>query len=138
MVLVAPPSHPLSKKPKVTVSQLPAHPLILREAGSGFRHCFEKSLDRVGRTLADLRVTLELGSNEAIKEAVIRGVGVAVLSVLAVRKELTAGRMRVIEFKDIRCDRDMFVVLDRRRVTPLPAKLFLNFLETNPISDATP
>ena len=46
--------------------------LILREAGSGLRHCFEESLGRVGLSLADFRVALELGSNEAIKEAVAR------------------------------------------------------------------
>jgi hypothetical protein len=37
------------------------------------RHWFEKSLERVGWSLADLRVALELGSNEAIKEAALRG-----------------------------------------------------------------
>jgi DNA-binding transcriptional LysR family regulator len=119
----------------VTVNQLAAHPLVLREAGSGLRHCFEQSLDRAGRSLNDLRVALELGSNEAIKEAVLRGVGVAVLSVLAVQKEIKAGTLHALEVKDIHCDRDMFVVLDQRRVPPLTARLFLNFLEANPIPD---
>jgi DNA-binding transcriptional LysR family regulator len=138
MVLVVPVDHALSKKRKVTVNQLADHPLILREAGSGLRHCFEKALDQVGRTLADLRVTLELGSNEAIKEAVLRGVGVAVLSILAVQRELSAGRLKVVEFKDIHCDREMFVVLDRRRVMPFAARLFLNFLEAHPIPGTAP
>lgn len=135
MVLVAPPAHPLTKKKSVTVNQLAAHPLVLREAGSGLRHCFEKSLDRAGWSLNDLRVALELGSNEAIKEAVLRGVGVAVLSVLAVQKEIKAGTLHALEVKDIHCDRDMFVVLDQRRVPPLTARLFLTFLEANPIPD---
>lgn len=135
MVLVAPAEHPLSRKKKITVNQLAAHPLIMREAGSGLRHCFEKSLDRAGRSLADLRVALELGSNEAIKEAVHRGVGVAVLSTLAVQKELKLGSLHALEVEDIHCDRDMFVVQDRRRVAPVPARLFLTFLETNPVPD---
>lgn len=133
MVLVAPPGHPLVRKKSVTVDQLAAHPLILREAGSGLRHCFEKALEGVGRLLAELRVTLELGSNEAIKEALRRGVGVAVLSVYAVHKELDAGRLLALPIKDIRCDRDMYVVQDRRRVLPLPTRLFLTYLETNPV-----
>lgn len=132
MVLVAPPGHPLLRKKKVTVDQLAPYPLVLREAGSGLRHCFEKALERVGRSLAELRVTLELGSNEAIKEAVQRGGGIAVLSVYAVHKELEAGRLLAIPMKDIHCDRDMYVVQDHRRVLPLPARLFLNYLETNP------
>jgi DNA-binding transcriptional LysR family regulator len=133
MVLVIPPAHPLSRKKAVTVNQLAAQPLVLREAGSGLRHCFEKSLEQAGRLLTELRVVLELGSNEAIKEAVHRGVGVAVLSVFAVQKELDAGGLRVLEFKDIHCDREMFVVNDRRRVLPLPARLFMTFLATNPL-----
>jgi DNA-binding transcriptional LysR family regulator len=135
MVLVAPTGHPLTRKRKVTVSQLAAHPLILREAGSGLRHCLEKSLEQTGRSLAQLRVALELGSNEAIKEAVLRGVGVAVLSFLAVKKEIRAGQLHALEVSDIHCDRDMFVVTDRRRVLPLPARLFLTFLETHPLAD---
>ena len=135
MVLVVPPGHALGRKKKVTVDQLAAHPLILREAGSGLRHCFEKALERAGRSLAELRVALELGSNEAIKEAVLRGVGVAVLSVFAVQKEIKAGSLHALEVEDIHCDRDMFVVQDRRRVPPLPARLFLTFLEANPVPD---
>jgi DNA-binding transcriptional LysR family regulator len=138
MVLVAPPGHVLSMKKTVTVDELAAHPLVLREAGSGLRHCFEKSMDRAGRSLAELRVALELGSNEAIKEAVHRGVGVAVLSLLAVRKEVGSGTLHALEVEGIRCDRDMFVVQDRRRVPPLTTRLFLNFLDANPIADLGP
>lgn len=138
MVLVVPAGHPLSKRKKVSLSQLARYPLVLREAGSGLRHCFEKSLEKARQSLADLRVALELGSNEAIKEAVLRGVGVAVLSTLAVEKELQAGRLHALEVSGVHCDRDLFVVRDRRRVLPLSARLFLLFLETHPITTATP
>ncbi len=133
IVLVVPPGHVLGRRKKVQVKQLARHPLVLREVGSGLRHCFEKSLEKVGRTLADLQVVMELGSNEAIKEAVLRGVGVAVLSTFAVQKEIKSGQLKSLEVTDLHCDRDMFVVQDRRRVLPLPARVFLNFLETNPI-----
>jgi DNA-binding transcriptional LysR family regulator len=135
MVLAVPPGHPLAARKKVTLRQLLAHPLILREAGSGLRHCFEKSLERAGRSPAELRIALELGSNEAIKEAILRGAGLAVLSAYAVRKEVEAGRLHAVEVRDLRCDRDMFVVSDRRRVLPPPARLFLLFLETHPLPE---
>lgn len=133
MVLVAPPGHPLARKRKVTVDQLAAYPVVLREAGSGIRHCFEKALEQEGRSLAELRVTLELGSNEAIKAAVRRSVGVAVLSVYAVHKELEAGHLLALPLQDIHCDRDMYVVQDRRNVLPFPARQFLTYLAANPI-----
>jgi DNA-binding transcriptional LysR family regulator len=138
MALVIPPDHTLGKRRAASVGQLAAYPLILREAGSGLRHCFEKALDRTGKSLADLRVALELGSNEAIKRAVQRGVGVAVLSAITVQKEVAAGQLRALEIKGIGCNRDMFVVRDRRRVVSIPAQLFLTFLDTNAPPDLAP
>jgi DNA-binding transcriptional LysR family regulator len=138
MVLVVPPGHALCRRKKVSLRQLLGFPLVMREVGSGLRHCFEKSLEQAGRSLGDLQVALELGSNEAIKEAVLRGVGVAVLSIYAVEKELQTGGLIALEVTDLRCDRDMFIVQDKRRVLPLPAKLFLIFLESQPISTPAP
>jgi DNA-binding transcriptional LysR family regulator len=138
MVLVVPPGHPLGRRKAATVDQLAAHPLVLREPGSGLRHGFEQALGRAGRSPADLRVVLELGSNEAIKAAVLRGVGVAVLSELAVRREVDAGTLCALEVEGIGGDRDLFVVTDRRRVPPLPARLFLTFLERRPVPGLDP
>jgi DNA-binding transcriptional LysR family regulator len=129
MVLAVPPRHPLGKRRKVAMRQLADHPLVLREAGSGLRHGFEQALEQAGRSLADFHIALELGSNEAVKAAVLRGVGVAVLSVYAVQKELKAKQLQCLTFSDLHCDRDMFIVQDKRRVLPLPARLFLLFLE---------
>lgn len=138
MVLVVPPGHALSRRKMLSVKQLPRHPLVLREVGSGLRHCFEKSLDKAGLSLADLQVALELGSNEAIKEAVLRGVGVAILSTYAVQKEIRTGQLHALTVSDLHCDREMYIVQDRRRVLPLPARLFLLFLETHPITVEKP
>jgi DNA-binding transcriptional LysR family regulator len=133
MVLVVPPHHALFRRKKVSVRQLSPYPFVLREVGSGLRHCFEKSLDKAGLSLADLQVALELGSNEAIKEAVLRGVGIAILSTYAVQKELRARQLCGLTVSDLHCDRDMYLIQDRRRVLSLPARLFLLFLETHPI-----
>ena len=138
MILIVPHGHPLSRRKKVTLKELISHPLILREAGSGLRHCFEKSLERVGRSMGAFRIALELGSNEGIKEAVMRGVGVAMLSTYAVQKEVKSGQMHALEVGDLHCDRDLFILQDRRRVLPFPARLFLHFLEAHPIVTQAP
>jgi DNA-binding transcriptional LysR family regulator len=138
MVLVVPPDHPWSRRKKISFNELCKQPLILREAGSGLRHCFEKELARLGKSLGDLQIVLELGSNEAIKEAVLRGLGLAVLSSYAVEKELRAGQLAALKITNLHCDREMFVVWDRRRVLPAPARVFRFFLETHPIPDPTP
>jgi DNA-binding transcriptional LysR family regulator len=92
----------------------------------------------MGKSLRDLHIALELGSNEAIKEAVLRGLGVAVLSSYAVQKELKAGHLIALKVPDLHCDREMFFVWDRRRVLSAPARTFRCFLETNPLSKAAP
>jgi DNA-binding transcriptional LysR family regulator len=137
MLLVVPRGHALSKRKKLALKQLIPYPLILRESGSGLRHCFEKSLDRAGHSLSELRIALELGSNEAIKEAVLRGAGVAILSNYAVQKEVRARQLHTLEVSDLGCDRDMFVVQDKRRALPLPARQFLFFLETSSLPGLT-
>jgi DNA-binding transcriptional LysR family regulator len=138
MILVVPPKHAWSKRKNVSFKQLSRQPLVLREAGSGLRYCFEKELARLGISLGDLQIALELGSNEAIKEAVLRGLGVAVLSSYAVEKELRAGQLLALKVKDLHCDRELFVVWDGRRVLSAPARTFRFFLETHPIADPVP
>jgi DNA-binding transcriptional LysR family regulator len=138
MVLVVPPNHAWRKRKHVSFKQLCKQPLILREAGSGLRYCFEKELARLGKSLGDLQIALELGSNEAIKEAVRRSLGLAVLSSYAVEKELRAGQLVALKVTDFHCDREMFIAWDRRRVLSPPARTFRFFLETNPIPDPLP
>lgn len=133
IVVVAPPGHALGRRKTITVAQLARQPLILREAGSGLRHSFEDALKRAGWSLADFNVSLELGSNEAIKEAVRRGIGVAVLSTYAVRKEFAAGQLLVLDIKGMQCARQMYVVTDHRRAQSIPTRLFLSWLESHPL-----
>jgi DNA-binding transcriptional LysR family regulator len=82
-----------------------------------------------------LRVALELGSNEAIKAAVVRGLGLAVLSDQAVQKELQAGQLHALRVTGLPLERQMFVVWDRRRALPIPARLFLDFVAPCPHSE---
>lgn len=138
MVLIVPAGHAWSKRKRVSVNSLCKQPLVLREAGSGLRHCFEKGLQRAGKSLRDIQVALELGSNEAIKEAVLRGIGVAMLSSYAVQKEIKSGELTALQLTDLNCDREMFVVWDRRRVLSAPARVFQHFLESNPIPELAP
>jgi DNA-binding transcriptional LysR family regulator len=129
MVLIVPADHPWARRRRVSLAQLAGQPLVLREPGSGSRWCLEEALARAGKSLPDLDVALELGSNEAIKEAVQHGLGAAFLSTHAVEKEVEAGRLRALQVADLPLRRDIFAVHDRRRALPIPARLFLDLLE---------
>jgi DNA-binding transcriptional LysR family regulator len=130
LALIVPATHAWKRRNQLTLEELCRHPIIVREPGSGSRWCLEQSLTQVGKSLRDLRVELELGSNEAIKEAVLKGLGLAILSKRAVGKEIQGGELRALKVARLPLLREMFVVWDRRRVLPIPAQLFLDLLES--------
>jgi DNA-binding transcriptional LysR family regulator len=128
LALVVPATHPWGGCASVPLEEFCNQPLVLREAGSGSRWCLEQALARANRSVADLCVVMELGSNEAIKEAVLRGMGAAVLSTHAVQKEVRAGQLAALPVEGLPLEREMFAVWDRRRALPIPARLFLDLL----------
>ena len=68
---------------------------------------------------------MELGSNEAIKEAVLRGVGVAVMSASTVAKEAADGVFHLMSVKGLRMVREFYFVHDESRAFPPSAQIFL-------------
>lgn len=128
LVVVVPRSHAWARRKRVPLAQFADEPLILREAGSASRGCLEQALSATDTPLSAMRVSLELGSNEAIKEAVRRGLGLAVLSTHVVRREVEAGQLHAVEVSGLHLTRDMYVVCDRRRAMPIPARLFVDLL----------
>jgi DNA-binding transcriptional LysR family regulator len=128
LVLVVPPANPLAQRKRIALSQFLGQPLIVREPGSASRACLEQALAAAGAPVSSLRIALELGSNEAIKEAVRRGLGLAVLSSHVVRRDVEAGQLHTLEVTGLNLTREMFAVWDRRRVLPIPARLFLDLL----------
>jgi DNA-binding transcriptional LysR family regulator len=131
LVLVVPPRHRWVGQ-RISPPALSQEPIILRESGSGSRASVVASLERYGMALADLNVALELGSNAAIKDAVRRGLGVAFLSRMAVRKELDGRELEMVEVDGLDLAREFYLVYDRRRPLGAAALAFLHLLELRP------
>lgn len=92
--IIAAPSHPLVGRPTVTADDLFAQRFILREDGSGTRILSTRFLDDYGQgRVAD---TIEMGSNETIKQAVKSGLGIALISAHTIMDELETGRLAVL------------------------------------------
>jgi len=77
LMVFAPVNHPLSTETNISLERLAQEPFIMREPGSGTRRVIQSLLEENG---IKVRVKLELGSNEAIKQAIAGGLGISVLS----------------------------------------------------------
>ncbi|KWH39458.1 LysR family transcriptional regulator [Burkholderia stagnalis] len=101
IVAIMPAGHPLAARGGgggqggdgggVTLDALAAHPLVLREAGSGVRQLVERAFASAG---APMRVALEIAGVEAVKEAVRAGMGVGFVSAMSLRHDDAALAMR--------------------------------------------
>ena len=126
LAVVVPRGHPWWARAQVPVAALATQPLVQREPESGSRRCLEEALGRAG--VGSLNVAVELGSSESVKEAVLEGLGVAVLSRKAVARELAAGTLHALRLRGLALHRNLFVVRDRRRAVPTAASVLLQII----------
>src|SRR6516225_9137545 len=112
LVMIAAPGHRLAGRPRVPLSAVSKEPFILREPGSGTRAVEERALARLK---LPVREVMALGSTEAIKRVVAEGVGLAVVSRLAVDAECAAGTLAVLPVAGLRLARPLHLVRRRGR-----------------------
>jgi LysR family transcriptional regulator for metE and metH len=121
-VVIAAPDHPLAGGRNLPLTVLGRERLLLREAGSGTRDLLRSLLLGVG---LDPGLGMEMGSNETIKQAVIAGMGVALLSGHTVAAELADGRLVALDLQGLPVLRQWFVVRNReKRLLPAAQALW--------------
>ena len=125
LVLVAPPGHPLVGQSGIAPGRLRGEPFILREPGSGTRLTTEKFFSAHGMTLKN---RLEVGSNEAIKQTVAGGLGLAVLSIHTVTAELALGELVQIDVQGFPLIRRWHVVYPRGKRLSAAALAFKDWM----------
>ena len=118
LVLIASPSHPLAKRRKLAIDKLAGERFILREQGSGTRMAVDRHFRKL-KFRPSLR--LELGSNEAIKQAVAGGLGIAVLSRHALEGKAEKD-VAVLDVQDFPIESRWHVVHPKgKRLSPIAA-----------------
>ena len=117
-VMITAPDHPLSGNAKITPEQLLSETFIAREHGSGTRILLIRYLDSFGDG-APYRF-IEMGTNETIKQAVIAGLGIALISQHTVTEELKSGRLKTIEPAGMPIERKWYL-LHRQDLLMTPA-----------------
>ncbi|ODA40495.1 LysR family transcriptional regulator [Desulfosporosinus sp. BG] len=107
IILVVPNQHPLAKLPIVTADHLQDQVWILRESGSGTRSFCDKLISDWG---INVKKTYVFGSSQAVKQAVVAGLGMALVSCWIVRKELDAKELTRVSIKGKRLSRSFSLI----------------------------
>lgn len=115
------------EKDIITMDDFLKYPLIMRERGSGTRRVFEDGLKNHGINPESLDIAIELGSNQAIKEAVIAGLGISVLSKIAIIRECKYGLLSFSRIKDLTFFRTFNIIINKNKVLMPVEKEFINF-----------
>lgn len=124
--IVAAPEHRLSRRKRIKLRELADEAFIVREHGSGTRANMERVFAAQG---VKLRASMEMTSNESIKQAVIAGLGLGFLSLHTVRQELAWGRIALLDVEGLPVERRWYTVRrPSRRLVPA-AEEFAAFLE---------
>ncbi|MGA7595614.1 MAG: LysR family transcriptional regulator [Gallionella sp.] len=125
LVVIAPAGHPLAKKKKIPLELLAREPFLLREPGSGTRIATEKLFGELG---LKLKMRMELGSNEAIKQAVIGGLGVSVLSRHTLESDVPSKRFVVLDVQGFPIKRYWYFVYPAGKQLSVIAATFTDHL----------
>ncbi len=125
LVVLAPRHHPLAQKKNIPLKRLAEEPFIMREPGSGTRKAVQKLFDEHG---VSVKVKLELGSNEAIKQAIAGGLGISVLSRHTLALEGTTSQLTILDVEDFPIQRYWYVVYPTGKQLSVIARTFFEYL----------
>ncbi len=127
LVVVASPSHPLAQQHQISLPRLAEETFLLREVGSGTRAAVEELFEVAG---VPLKIGMVLGHIEAIKQTIAAGLGVSVLSEVAVRREVQQGTLTILSVEQFPLQRRWYIArLATQPLTP-SATDFITFLHT--------
>jgi len=107
-------------------------PMILREESSATRQEMESFLRRSGFSPDRLHIVAQIDNPEAIKSSVSRGLGVSVISILAAREEILAGRLLAFELGDRGARRTIFLTWRKDAILTPTEETFLEFVRNRP------
>jgi LysR family transcriptional regulator, transcriptional activator of the cysJI operon len=110
IIFVAPLDYPDS----IDIQELSSYPIVIREAGSGTRKCFESTMKRKNMKPSELKVVGELGDTEAIKAAVRTGMAFAYISNRAIADELASNVFKALHVKGFPGVKRRFFIINKR------------------------
>lgn len=128
LVVLAPASHPMVARNNIPFTELANETFLVRERGSGTRMTMERVFQERN---TPLRIKMELGSNEAIKQAVAGGLGLALLSRSTLNLDQGQKELAVLDVQGFPIMRAWYVVRQKGKQLSVVAQTFLEFLHSH-------
>jgi DNA-binding transcriptional LysR family regulator len=132
LVVLAHPNHPLAKKKKIQPEQLASERIITRELGSGIRLTSDQVFKERGIVIEPY---MELGSGEAIKQAVMSDLGISILSSFSLKLELQNKQLVLLNVEGFPLCRNWYAVHRKGKHLTRAAKTFLDYLKQENFED---
>lgn len=130
LVLAVPANHRWAKLKSISIKDLSSEPFIAREMGSGTLRIIDQYLDNIQPNFSQsLNIVARLGTSTAVKEGIKSGLGVSILSSLALNTELKAGLLKTIKVKGLPImSRRFYLIRDKRRIASPLCQAMIDFL----------
>lgn len=125
LVILAAPDHPLAGKKNIPIEALTNEQFLMREAGCGTFFVLDKI---VGQKGIKFKSSMELGSNEAIKQAVISGLGISLLSLYALTHELKTGELVILDVEGFPFQDVWHIIYPKGKKLSIVAQAFYDYL----------
>ncbi|WP_227763154.1 selenium metabolism-associated LysR family transcriptional regulator [Zhaonella formicivorans] len=133
LVIIVPPAHPWAKRKEIELNELLQESLILRESGSGTRMVMEARLKETGVDPAKIKIAMELGSTQSVKEAVLSGLGISIVSACTIQREIKFGLLKVVRIKNVRFPRSLNIFYNKNKFRTVTVDAFLELLRSSAI-----
>jgi len=125
LVVIAPPNHPLKNEHNISIQTLSQETFIVREVGSGTRNATERFFAEHG---SEMSASMNMSSNEAIKQAVQAGLGLGIVSMHTLEQEIALNRLIVLDVESFPIVRHWYIVHRKgKRLSPV-ANAFKEFV----------
>ena len=128
--VIVPAAHPWAGRRRIGLDDLVRAPFIIRERGSGTLTAIEEKLAKAGLSSRGLNIVAELGGTEAVIQGVRHGIGVSIVSLLAVRQAEAAGLIRTVAVTGLALTREFYAIRRKGRTETPAGGAFRRMVET--------
>jgi len=129
MKLIVPAGHEWAKLAAVSCDKLVTQPFIARESGSGTWKSILSSMDKAGFDSTALVPNVTMGNSISVIQGVLSGVGISILSTIAVAEELRTGRLSALSVEGLDLTRHFYLTLSKKRSRSPICQKFIEFIK---------